>query len=300
MKYLNKIKQRFNVIKVSPNTGEVLCSCESPTCIDKKPALYANAKTGWYFCHRCHFKGRLVLDGDEDIFYPDDSVAVTKKSTTDYTIFDKALSYNSDYQPPYFVKGMYYLRNRGFTDRELQDYNIRVAGLLDGGKYKNRVLFPCYFRGRMVSFIARTFVNATPKYLISPTIDGNEYIYNYDLAAIANSKLVITEGVVDAIAVSRATGYVGVALLGKYLSDNKFSYLEKLARKTSAKRIYLFYDADVGAKITYSTAMRLSGIYGYSNTYVVKPPVGKDAGDMTIDELVAAFDSSKNMFYLAV
>lgn len=297
MRYLNKIKQKFDIVKVAPNTGEVLCHCDSTVCIDKKPALYANAKTGWYFCHRCLRKGKLTVeDFEETLLEP-----LTKdkpKRITDIDIYKNALQINTEYTPPYFIKGLHYLEDRGFSLKELKEYNVRITGMVNGRKYKNRILFPCFYHGKMVSFIARTFVGDSPKYLISPTIDGNEYIYNYDLAAISKNTLVITEGVVDSIAVSRLENFTGVGLLGKFLSERKLAHIRDLAGKIRANRIYLFYDGDVQRKIVYDTAAKLADLYGYSNTYIVKPPPGRDAGDMNPLELEDLLSNSQNMFYL--
>lgn len=133
---------------------------------------------------------------------------------------------------------------RAALNREgIEDHQIVEAGLLkrrdDGGLYdyfRDRVLFPITDRrGRVIAFGGRILTDAQPKYLNSPDtplFHKGSVLYGLAQAREAagqRGEIIVTEGYMDVIALSRAGFPQSVAPLGTALTETQIEELWKLA-----------------------------------------------------------------------
>lgn len=137
-----------------------------------------------------------------------------------------------------------YLRDRGFTDREILDAGLASPG--DHGPYdrfRARLMFPIRNeRGHVVGFGGRTLPELEdpsrpgPKYLNTPQtplFDKGAILYALDLArdAIrATGHAVIVEGYMDAIAAHQHCFANVVATMGTALTERHVSVLKRFTR----------------------------------------------------------------------
>jgi len=124
-----------------------------------------------------------------------------------------------------------YLRYRGVTDNEIDDYGL---GYCAGGRYGGFLVFPFYMHGMPVYFTTRA-VLGPPMKSLNPKAGRRFFLFNYD-RAIQYPHIVITEGPLDAI----AAGPNAVALTGKSISDAQIRLLDR----TTVERITILLDAD--------------------------------------------------------
>ncbi|MEM2159638.1 MAG: hypothetical protein QXN55_01635 [Candidatus Nitrosotenuis sp.] len=90
---------------------------------------------------------------------------------------------------------------------------------------KNRIIIPCYRNRKLIYWQARSFVNATPRYLSCSAVK-DAVMFNMDeLNRWSSLPLFITEGIFDALHVN------GVALLGSTLTEPKLELLKKSKRR---------------------------------------------------------------------
>ena len=170
-------------------------------------------------------------------------------------------------------------------------YNLTWEDILDaklhycfGGKYKNRIIIPCYFNNKMVSFIARTWdKNGTIRYMNCPNeeslINIKKILYNYDNIKIGQKLVIVTEGVFDCIKVGLGRS---VAVLGTEITKDQLTLLAKL----SAKNLIVMFDSDPHLKTTNKKAQDIVDYLSpFSKTRMVKLPHGKDPGEMERNEI---------------
>ena len=128
------------------------------------------------------------------------------------------------------------------TSETMPETSLEEAGLLrrsqEGGVYeffRDRVMFPITDRrDRVVAFGARILGDGQPKYLNSPqtpVFDKGRMLYGLaqaQAAARETGRLVVTEGYMDVIALSRAGFGDAVAPLGTALSEVQIETLWKI------------------------------------------------------------------------
>jgi len=108
-----------------------------------------------------------------------------------------------------------YLESRNITVNLAKELQMRV-GL--SGKYMSRVLIPVIERGKVLNFVARTFVNNEKRYSgphkNEPYVNKGELLWNYDNVK-PGEDLILVEGIFDAIPLLDLNI---VALMGKSIS----------------------------------------------------------------------------------
>jgi hypothetical protein len=110
-------------------------------------------------------------------------------------------------------------------------------------KYKNRLIIPFYYKGKIVGYTARHVGNGTPKYLTS-TQPG--YIFNLDNQTYDRQFCILCEGPIDALHVGAC------ALLGSEINSQQEFLLKQLR-----KDIVVVPDRDKSGKKLAIQAMQL-------------------------------------------
>jgi len=164
-----------------------------------------------------------------------------------------------------------YLKSRGLSRKEIEAYDIRFS---EEGRFYGRVMLPVYENGKLVNFIGRSFMNCVkPKYMFprkgETLLTCSEAIFGYHEAVNSPlSRMVIVEGIFDAMAVSRMIwrGRVrGLAILSSYLSVGQLHKLLLLPKKD----LYIVCLDPDAQKDTIKVAKTLSEEYCRKNVKVV-------------------------------
>jgi len=173
-----------------------------------------------------------------------------------------------------------YLRSRGVTWAEVQEYDIGFAAV---GKFAWRVLFPVIGDDAVIyGCVGRAFAGTvSPKYL---NTEGIKILWNGQRVA---KQAVVCEGVLDAIRVNRVLhrwfpDSVAVANLGSAITPQQIAQLAKFESMTQ----FPDFDAPgVKGAIQRAEACTAAGLA----TSIIEPTEmdGTDPGDMT-DEMIAA------------
>jgi hypothetical protein len=129
-------------------------------------------------------------------------------------------------------KAQSYLEGRGLGEKEMRLYDVRYCY---SGKYAARIIVPCFYDGDLVTFVARDLFGTSDRKYLNP--QGNkqsDFLYNLD--NVQGSRVVLTEGVFDAISVARDVG--AVASFGKSLSARQIDLLNRF------KSVVFYWDVD--------------------------------------------------------
>lgn len=199
---------------------EYLIKC--PYCGDHKTHnhCFVNTVKGQFICHFCGEVGtveRLMRDHGEgeQVERGPGVFEKTRHEATDFSDFKSVSGMKSTVDR----MALTYLKDRGFDKEEIKKFDIRYG---DYGRYFGRIIFPIKEDGKVVSFVTRSFLKAVrPKYLFpqhgETPLTTNECMWGWDKALKNGAmRVLITEGVIDAIALSRA-GYYSVSLNSKQL-----------------------------------------------------------------------------------
>lgn len=133
-----------------------------------------------------------------------------------------------------------HLNGRGIALEQMIEAGVVHAGEGDRGPYdffRGRVMFPIGDpKGRVIAFGARALEpDAKPKYLNSgdtPLFHKGRVLYNMDRArkeAFAKREIIVAEGYMDVIALSRAGFVNAVAPLGTALTEDQLQTLWRIA-----------------------------------------------------------------------
>ena len=197
--------------------------------------------------------------------------------------------YRVGYSPSAWDRVLVASREAGFTEEELQTAGlVRKARDRDQlfDRFRGRIMFPLADqRGRVLGFGARAMRDEQgPKYLNSS--EGELYhkgsqLYGIHLARAEAAKagaVVIVEGYVDALAMSQSGVENVVAIMGTALTDDQAQQLER-----TAPTLLLALDADKAGQ----AAMLKVGTVAAGRRLelrVVPMPIGKDPGDLLLEE----------------
>lgn len=214
--------------------------------------------------------------------------------------------------PNYGSPGMKYLRERGFTDDSIEQFQIgyavdswetatrllerrhanlelmEKAGLLSKrsfdnkffDRFRHRIIFPiCNARGQTVALAGRILKDEKPKYLNTPESEifhkGN-LLYGYHLARQTIKKtnqVILLEGYVDVIKAHQAGVTNAVASMGTSLTEAQAALLSRIADV-----IVICYDSDdAGIEASFRAAdmLKQSGAV----LKIAKMPKGLDPDD---------------------
>lgn len=165
-------------------------------------------------------------------------------------------------------------------------------------RFRNRIMFPIHdSRGRLVAFGGRAMdKDAKAKYLNSPEtklFSKGQLLYNYHRARAALSDpknpargLIVVEGYMDVIALSRAGFRHAVAPLGTALTEDQLALIWRAGPDG-----YLCFDGDkAGLRAAYRSIERALPLLkpGQSLRFVILPD-GQDPDDLIQDKGAHAF-----------
>jgi len=261
-------------IEVSKITGRsIICQCIMPKHRDSTPSMHIDKKTGIYYCFGCREKGTLlkaitIVNGME---YPENKLYLESFSNIhNISMRDIIDDIDRDKEPDaeqsdVLVKG--YRRNYSaesintkpvyypmgtdswsaevyeWCERALIKYNIVKPyfnlGYCRVGKYKDRIIIPVWFKGKLVDFQARAVNKETePKDLFIYGIPVGVFLFNYDNINW-DYAVCIVEGAVDVL---RLWPYSTncVAALGSYLCEPQAELLKR------SKSLITLPDNDMG------------------------------------------------------
>lgn len=197
------------------------------------------------------------------------------------SLVEKEISY-----PPYSktITGILpYCFERGITQEDIKYFGLFYC---DGGRYRNRLMFPVYEEDKLVFYQGRAMWNPQPgevflKALNPPKEDGvagtEDVLFNLENAS-KYDWVVLNEGPIDAIHV----GYNAIGTWGKHITEKQLLKL----RKYNIRNIYLMWDGPTekepggAVKEMFEVLPLLSGIF---NTKIVFIPKG-DPGDYSRQE----------------
>lgn len=233
----------LRVIDVSATHKEAIYLC--PYCEsvkgspDKSGHLYVNIKSKKFSCKRCGTEGRVSAKSNysqekdqslEDIVGMIESLnEESELSETQYTIpLLRVTELPSAYE---------YIRNRGFTDEDIDFYDIRVGNIFNRNMF-GRIIVPNIVYDRVYTdmFIARTYIDSGKRYMNPVGRNSSLSVFNLHRIPDNPDRMIICEGSLTAIAAGRNA----VALYGKHCSRTQF---KKILSK-NPKEIVVNLDPD--------------------------------------------------------
>ena len=241
------LEAQFEVLH--ERNGEIRICC--PFCGDDEGFhLYINPQKNVYHCFRCDAKGKFSS------LIARFKIQSTRETHKNFKYTDVVASLNpskdevaplniNEFKPipvgEACLNNVYYqyLRERGFLLRDIIDYRLHYA---DQGKYKYRIIIPCFENGEFTYFTARTILNNPEihRYLNPPKgitkYTRAEVVFNLD-AIEQGAPCTIMEGSLNAIVCGRDA----VACYGKFVTDIQLSKL--LAKQCSVYTVALDSDA---------------------------------------------------------
>lgn len=240
-----------------------------PVCGSDSWRTYLDPETGMWFC----FVGHHNAGGKVDLDLDGDNLGASLLRMLAGR--DGPLEWPEIELPPFHPlsrQAARYLDKRGI--------DAAVAARLGMVEWEDnhRILIPYFQDGDLVYWTSRRYstkLGQGPKYWSQ---GGAKPLYRPFLGGAPSEKLVLVEGVFDAIAVERA-GYHAVALGGKSLP--KYHMKQLLTLAAGYGTIVVLLDEDALAKaidLREDIQARLA-----QPIRIVSPPSGMDAGDLTPD-----------------
>lgn len=172
------------------------------------------------------------------------------RGINDRTITKYAIGYAKDSWDSLYK----YMKIKGFTDEELEEFNLivktRKGTYID--RFRNRIMFPIIdSQSRVIAFGGRVLDDSLPKYLNTrDTVVFNKGHNLYNLNIIAKEsdreKIVLVEGYMDVISLYQCGINYSIASLGTSLTEIQADIIKRFGKK-----IYICYDGDsAGVKAT--------------------------------------------------
>lgn len=177
-----------------------------------------------------------------------------------------------------------YVCERGILDRQLRRWGI---GYATGGRLAGRVVFPVHdASGKLLSYTARSFVGAEPRYLTPKGRDGA------DEAALfgerfwpgpgGRRRVVVVEGAIKALAVERAIGGHVAGVLGATQAGNT-RVISKLA---TFDEVVILTDSDPAGDAAAETLFGALARHVVARRARLEGPAVDDASPQAIEDAV--------------
>jgi len=297
------IISRFSPVIETSEEDRVRVWC--PMCDDDSGHLYVLLSAGLPYCQRCKYNPkspiRFIADLENISFSEvirmcgdsfshidvsveevvDDLFADEEEEFFEYEVLD----FDNTFLPIFektniapldsaLMKAQNYILGRGLTPELVNDYGIKYCY---EGQYAGRIIVPCFYKGDLVTFVARDVFGASSRKYLNPK--GNkqsDFLFNID--SVCSDSIILTEGVFDAINAS----LVGpsVASFGKSLSARQLSMLNAF------KTVVFYWDVDA-----YPQAEKYAAEL-QSACLVVLHADGKDAGSRSVKENKSLLESA--------
>ena len=273
---------------------EIRFNC--PICYEEKKRLYMNTTSGLWICHRCGEKGSLFsffITATEKTPWEIEQLIATlgglaapELPIKRPELEDKTVELPTGFMPSLDVAPAY-LKSR---DIDMLWASFANIGLAPYGRYAGRIIIPVYTNKELKTFVARAIGDLEPKVLTPPNSKAAEALFGYDMRYEESKTLIIVEGVFDALRVLTVLNGIPtnvVATLGAHMTDQQ----RRLVIQTEAKTVILMRDNDeAGMKASVREARELRA--AMMNVHIAVLPPGKDPGDSTNDEIIAAINDS--------
>jgi len=262
----------LHVVKVTSN-NEHWCFCPLHDDNDASLTINPTKGGGMFHCFSGCLKGSGGLEGlfrklrpNKDLnsrflsmfpvaFSRKSEVTQIKKEDIDTEILPLAL--NNEY-----------LEQRGISNTTVEEFDIKYHAYFDA------IIVPLYMKEKQVGYVRRN-IRTTPKYLNSPDLKRDSLLFPYDKVQLDNNKIIVVEGVFDAINAHDKGVKNVVATLGGMISKGQVRLLGSLTNN-----IILCPDRDAsGLRIAERNTSLLTK-YGFNIDYTVAPHGHKDFGDV--------------------
>lgn len=270
--------------KKSSRPNEIWVCC--PFCVEKGKSpdteykLGVNVKTGLAHCFRCGWKSfgentfrklKLAKRGPA-VDFEEEKREKETGLPEGYVRLDPKHDKEEDLRIPWL-----YLRKRGVN---LNQVRRKRVGTCISGRYEGRIIFPVWDEHwELTGFVGRLYTRGEPKYKNSVGI-GRVWYGSHMLPKTHDShQIILTEGIMDALAVERATNEIALASLGVEVTDDQETQLDRF------KNIVVFLDRDMGGVWRgLDLAARLQE-HGRSLLIALPPEPYKDAGECPEEEI---------------
>ncbi len=152
-----------------------------------------------------------------------------------------------------------HMKQKGFTERELVDFNLartsQKGSVYDN--FRNRLMFPIVdLRGNVIAFGGRVLDDSKPKYLNTsdtPVFKKGQYVYALNFAKNnTERKLILCEGYMDVIAMHQAGFKNAVAGLGTAFTKEQVSLLSRYCDELT-----LCFDSDEAGQDATNRALKI-------------------------------------------
>ena len=183
--------------------------------------------------------------------------------------------------------GAEYLISRGFSPKTMVEQYGVVQGK-KGSDFKDRVIFPVFFNGELVSYGGRDITNKQiNKYKFCSTdkevLNTKEILYLYDQCN--EDFVIVVEGVLDACKFPLG---IAVATFGIKYSQQQINLLRE-----KYKTVYVLYDGEIKARAQSKSLASGLSIHGVES-YSLELKEGVDPGDLSYEECEEIVESLKN------
>ena len=297
------VRSKFSPVMETSDEDRVRVMC--PMCGDTSGHLYVLLSAGLPYCQKCKYDPKspvkFIADLEGISFYDVYQMCGEGLSYVDVEVEDlvdglfeeeeeahfeyEVMAFDQTFVPVLdrvgiapidsaLNKAQTYLEERGLGDEEIRLYDLRYCY---SGKYAARIVVPCFYEGDLVTFVARDLFGTSDRKYLNP--QGNkqsDFLYNLD--NVQGSTVVLTEGVFDAISMSRDAP--AVASFGKSLSLRQINLLNRF------KSVVFYWDVDA-----YPQAEKYSRQI-QADCLCVLHADGKDAGSRSRKENLELFKSA--------
>jgi len=194
-----------------------------------------------------------------------------------------------------------YIKKRKFTAEELSDWGIEACL---AGFYGMRLFIPVHYKGEVVNFAARDITGKAEKKYMNYSNDKaimsmKSVLYGYGYVKKGRKRLILTEGMFDAIRVGRGKA---VAMMSKTLTTAQ----QKMLKRLRPKEIVIMLDNDppkrgiaVQLSDTWADARKIAGALSSIHSWdisIVSLPKGCDPGSMKRKEIKKAVQEREQIF----
>lgn len=200
------------------------------------------------------------------------------------------------YAPDSHYALLQYIKSKGFNDNDLIQASLAKKGTSQDAYafFRNRITFPIYdTMQNVIGFSARIIdPNDKPKYLNSAenkAFDKSSILYGLNRAknhVKVHNAIIIVEGQMDVVALTRLDMPIGVATSGTALTQQHIKLLKRYT-----ENLYFLFDNDPAGQAATIRALSIAYQNDIFPKYINIPKPAKDADDL------ANIENGKELFH---
>ena len=197
---------------------------------DEKFRLGFNIESGLGHCFNCGWSSRKVLveiarklevggsELDEIRALPTTRETRTRPKVVELPEGTNFLT-DIEWDDPWWEPALKYIRKRGITERQVREKEIAATVGCRDFRYRYRIIFPVKYEGELAGFVARDYTGRKDYRYLNAV--GTKVLYNAQADLYPTRLAILSEGIVKALAIERATRHMlcSAATLGNSLSD---------------------------------------------------------------------------------